>query len=223
MHFLAECRSFLGEFRRSFTTTGSVLPSSRFLAQALASDLGPPRGPARILEVGPGTGPVTREILSRLRPDDRLDLVEINPRFVAVLRRRFDAEPPFARRRGQVTLTHAGVEQLPGEAVYDFIVSGLPLNNFPVEQVRQIFQTFDRLLKPGGTLAYFEYLLIRQLKTPFVGREERTRLHGVGEVVEGYIRKYQVRQQHVLMNVPPATVRHLCLKPAAATAGASSG
>src|SRR5436309_2865851 len=100
-----------------------------------------------------------------------------------------------------------------GEAVYDFIVSGLPINNFPVAHVRRIFQVYERLLKPGGTLTYFEYVFIRQLKIPFVNRRERRRLYRVGRVVGDYIRDYQVRRQKVLINVPPAIVRHLHLKP----------
>jgi phospholipid N-methyltransferase len=213
MRFLAECGSFFREFRRNFTTTGSILPSSRFLARALASELRRPRGSAAILEVGPGTGSVTREILAYLQPDDRLDLVEINERFVALLQQRFATEPHFSCRRRQVQVIHASVERLVGEATYDFIISGLPLNNFPEEQVREIFQTFARLLKPGGLLTYFEYVLIRQLKSPFVSRQERHRLDRVGQVVGRYIRDYQVRRQQILINVPPATVRHLCLKP----------
>ena len=48
---------------------------------------------------------------------------------VALLRERFEKEPPFRKRRGQVRLIHAPLQELPGEAVYDFMVSGLPLNN----------------------------------------------------------------------------------------------
>src|SRR5207247_8148938 len=79
--------------------------------------------------------------------------------------------------------------------------------------VREIFRAYSRLLKPGGVLSYFEYVLIRQLKTPFASRTERRRLYRVGRLVGGYIRAYQVRRQQVLMNVPPAIVRHLHLKP----------
>jgi len=63
-------------------------------------------------------------------------------------------------------------------------------------------------------LSYFEYVLIRQLKTPFAGRRERRRLYRVGRLVGQYIRSFQVRREQVLMNVPPAVVRHLHLKPA---------
>lgn len=219
MRYWVECGSFFSEFRRHVRTTGSLLPSSRFLARALASELGKPRGPCRILEVGPGTGSVTREILRRMLPGDRLDAVEINSRFIALLKRRFSQDLAFRCRRDQVELIHAGVEDLLGEATYDFIVSGLPLNNFSVAQVRQIFKAYSRLLKPGGTLTYYEYVFIRQLKTPFVNRRERRRLYRVGRVVNRYIGAYQVRRQKVLMNMPPAIVRHLRLKPVLAGEG----
>jgi phospholipid N-methyltransferase len=213
MRYWAECGKFIREFRRHGRTTGAVLPSSRFLARALVSELCKPRRPARILEVGPGTGSVTREIARHLLPDDRVDLVEINGQFVAHLQRRFDREWTFHSRRHQFQIIHAAVESLTGAETYDYIVSGLPLNNFPGAQVREIFKTYDRLLKPGGTLTYYEYVLARQLKSPFVNRRERRRLYRVGRVMGGYIRSYQIRRERIFINVPPAIVRHLCLKP----------
>lgn len=213
MRYWAECGSFIRETRRHFRNTGALLPSSRFLARALVAELRKSRPPGRILEVGPGTGSVTAEILRRLQPGDRLDAVEVNGRFLSLLQRRLDHEWAYRHRPGQVRLIHAPVQELSGEACYDFIVSGLPLNSFPVSQVRDIFRSYIRLLKPGGTLTYFEYVLIRQLTTPFVNRRERGRLARIGRVVGHYIREYQIRRQRVLMNVPPAIVRHLRLKP----------
>jgi phospholipid N-methyltransferase len=215
MRIWEECGDFIREFRREFRTTGAILPSSRFLARALVSQLRGPRSPCRILEVGPGTGSVTREIARRMLPGDRLDAVEINAHFVGLLEQRLREERVLRARRDQVQVIHAAVEDLIGESVYDFIVSGLPLNNFPVAQVRAIFATYRRLLRPGGTLTYYEYVLVRQLKTPFVDRRERRRLFRVGRVVGGYIRDYQIRRERIFINVPPATVRHLRLKPAA--------
>ena len=197
MSFWAECGTFLRESRRHFRTTGALLPSSRFLARALAAPLGRPAPrtgtrdstsagkPRRVLEVGPGTGSVTRAILRYLRPDDRLDAVELNRRFVDRLQLHLLHDPLFAPYRDQVRVIHSAVEDLPGEGVYDHIVSGLPLNNFPGWQVRQIFQAYRRLLKPDGVLSYFEYVLIRQLKTPFVNRRERRRLYRVGRIEIG--------------------------------------
>jgi phosphatidylethanolamine/phosphatidyl-N-methylethanolamine N-methyltransferase len=213
MNYLSECGTFFRESRRHFRATGAVMPSSRFLARALASPLGGPRRPCHILEVGPGTGSVTREVLKRMIPGDRLDAVELNEHFVQRIRLLLQHDPRFSRFREQVRVIHSPVEKIVGEGVYDHIISGLPLNNFPVALVREIFRAYMRLLKPGGTLSYFEYSLIRQLKSPFVGRRERRRLYRVGRIVNGYIRSYQVQRQQVLMNVPPAVVRHLHLKP----------
>jgi phosphatidylethanolamine/phosphatidyl-N-methylethanolamine N-methyltransferase len=213
MNFWSECGTFLKESRRHFRATGALLPSSRFLARTLAAPLSAARPPCRILEVGPGTGAVTRAIARRMIPGDQLDAVELNPRFVERLRLILLHDPVLIARRPQIRVIQGPVQELEGEAVYDHIISGLPLNNFPVTLVRDIFKAYSRLLKPGGVLTYFEYVLIRQLKTPFVGRRERRRLYRVGRVVSEYIRAYQVRRKQVLMNVPPAIVRHLHLKP----------
>jgi phospholipid N-methyltransferase len=225
MRIWVECGDFFREFRRHFQTTGAILPSSRFLARALVKPLRLPRTPSRILEVGPGTGSVTREIARRLLPDDRLDAVEINGRFVKMLEARLQTDKVLRPRCDQIHVIHAAVQDLLGDSVYDFIVSGLPLNNFPVVLVREIFSTYTRLLKPGGMLSYYEYTLLRHLKTPFVGRRERRRLFRVGRVLRGYIRNFQVRRERIFINVPPATVRHLRLKPvlvAKRTAGAAA-
>lgn len=211
MRFLDECGKFLRETRRQFRSTGAVLPSSRFLARALVSEVRKPRGPVRILEVGSGTGSVTAEIVRHMLPWDRLDAVEINSHFINVMQRRLDTE--WQARRDRVQLIHSPVEDLPGEGVYDYIVSGLPFNNFPVGLVRDIFKAYSRLLKPGGTLSYFEYVFVRELKHAFVDHRERRRLYRVGRVVKSYIDAYQIRRESILMNVPPAIVRHLRLRP----------
>jgi phosphatidylethanolamine/phosphatidyl-N-methylethanolamine N-methyltransferase len=222
MRIWVECGDFFREFRRHFQTTGAILPSSRFLARALVRPLRGPRPPCRVLEVGPGTGSVTCEIARRMQPGDRLDAVEINGRFVELLERRLKRDRVFVSRRDQIEVIHAAVQDLLGDAVYDFIVSGLPLNNFPVALVREIFATYDRLLKPGGVLSYYEYTWVRQLKTPFVDRRERRRLFRVGRVMRGYIRNFQIRRERIFINVPPATVRHLRFKPAPAPAAERS-
>ena len=210
MRYWTECREFFSQFRTQYFTTGSILPSSRALGRALVSAARKAASPRRILEVGPGTGAVTAEILRVLRPGDRLDIVEINPHFVQLLERRFREEPAFARHRDQVRLLHRPLQQVPGEAVYDFMISGLPLNNFPVALVREIFAGYERLLKPEGVLSYFEYLGIRNLKMLLVSKKERRRLHVLTRMLERRIRTYQIGEERVFFNVPPAVARHFC-------------
>jgi phosphatidylethanolamine/phosphatidyl-N-methylethanolamine N-methyltransferase len=211
MRYLSQCSQFYREFRRTFGTTGSILPSSPNLARAMVWALRRPRrGPIRVLEVGAGTGAVTAEIMRHLEPSDRLDIVEINGQFIDVLRRRFAAEPLFQAHDEQTCLIHAPLQEVIGEHVYDFMISGLPLNNFPISLVRDIFHSYQRLLKPGGLLSYFEYLAIRGLKSAFVSPSERRRLRVLSRFLQRRIRAWQVHEQWIFMNVPPAVARHLC-------------
>jgi phospholipid N-methyltransferase len=214
MRTWSEYKEFFREFRRNFHHTGALLPSGVRLARELARPLTRPRPPARILEVGPGTGSVTREIVRRMQPGDLLDAVEINASFVDVLQRRLEVDPLLASRRDDVRVIHAPVQEVIGEGVYDFIISGLPLNNFDRADVRSIFAAYTRLARPDSTLSYFEYLLIRALRPAFVGRAERYRLARVARLVRRYIRKHQTESRHVWLNVPPAVVRYLRLRSA---------
>ncbi len=209
MSYLTECREFFGQFRQEHRNTGSILPSSRFLARALVRPLMQADGPRRIMEVGPGTGAVTGEIVKLLRPDDRFDVVEINPRFVALLQAKLTEDPAYSRVREQVRIIHAPLQEVPGAAVCDFLISGLPLNNFPLNLVLEIFGCYQRLLKPSGVLSYFEYLAIRALKLPFVSPAERNRLRLLGQYLHTQIKRFQIGQQKVFRNIPPAVARHL--------------
>src|SRR5438270_2947930 len=209
MRYWTECREFFRQFREQYGTTGSILPSSRSLARALTRPMREHRGARRVLEVGPGTGAVTREIVRQLRPDDRLDIVEINAAFVEVIRRRFHEEPAFRRRGPLCRIIHAPIQEVAGEAVYDFLISGIPLNNFAVPLVEDIFRSYRRLLRPEGRLSYFEYAAVRDLKRALMPAD-RERLTALSVLLGEKIRRYQVAEELVVFNVPPAVARHLC-------------
>jgi phosphatidylethanolamine/phosphatidyl-N-methylethanolamine N-methyltransferase len=213
MRYWTECREFFRQFRQKYDTTGSILPSSRALARALTRPMRRHPGPRRVLEVGPGTGAVTREIVRQLRPDDRLDIVEINATFVEVLRCRFEEEDSFRRRRRQVTLVHAPIQEVQGQAVYDCMISGIPLNNFAPPLVEEIFSSYRRLLRPEGILSYFEYAVLRDLKCALARGTARARLVALSALLEDKIRRYQVGAELVMINVPPAVARHFRFGP----------
>ena len=218
MRYWTECQEFYQEFRRAYRNTGSILPSSRGLARALVSPMRKRQGPARVLEVGPGTGAVTDEILRQLRPATAStwwrSIRILSKCSAAVSRRnRFGAS-----RRPQTELIHAPLQDVPGVAVYDYMISGLPLNNFPLSLVREIFQAYRRLLKPAGVLSYFEYLAIRDVKISLVAKKEQRRLRVLSKFLERRIRAYQVSEQRVFLNIPPAVARHFCFSPAANSA-----
>jgi phospholipid N-methyltransferase len=89
------------------------------------------------------------------------------------------------------------------------IISGLPLNNFSVELVDQILAKLRRLLAPGGTLSFFEYVAVRRVKSLASSRAERARLRGVGRVMEEMLHANEMHRELVLANVPPAWVHHV--------------
>ena len=209
MHHWTECRQFYRQFREQYHTTGSILPSSRALARAMTRPMRTMKTARRILEVGPGTGAITAEVVRQLRPDDRFDIVEINAEFVAHLEKRFDEEPDFRKRRSQSRIMHCPLQEVPGEQVYDFMISGLPLNNFSLDLVEDIYRSYERLLKPDGTLTSFEYVWVRAMKMPFVNAGERSRLSKLTEYLEAKVRRFQIGAEIVVLNVPPAVARHL--------------
>lgn len=158
--------------------------------------------------MGPGTGAVTQQIVKRMRPGDELDLVEINPAFVEVLNHRLKRDPGLRGVADRARVICSPVERLEPETPYDVVISGLPLNNFPVAAVEEILHAQRRLTRPGGTLSFFEYIAIRSAKTVVSPRPERERLKGVGRVLEDFL-ALAARREAVWINLPPAWVHHV--------------
>jgi phosphatidylethanolamine/phosphatidyl-N-methylethanolamine N-methyltransferase len=213
---LADYRVFWRQFRQAYNSTGAVLPSGRGLAVALSSFVrdGGAHLSRRILEVGPGTGAVTVQIIDDMRPQDRLVLVERNEQFVAHLRERLSTIPAAQSARDRISLVHAPVEDLPDDEPFNVIVSGLPLNNFAVDSVQQILSKLSRLLAPDGTLSFFEYVAVRRAKSLVCSTADRERLRGIARVLEDFLRA-EVKRDLVLANVPPAWVHHVRMNHAA--------
>jgi phospholipid N-methyltransferase len=209
MSLLGDYRVFFREFRENFYTTGAVLPSGRGLARALARYVAQPGPPRRILEVGPGTGAVTAQIVQVMGREDRLDLVELNDRFVERLNERFANEPKFKQVADRSRVLHQGVETLPVEEPYDLIVSGLPLNNFSVDLVETLVKSLRQLLKPAGTLSFFEYIAIRHAKSVVSAKADRERLQAISQILNGLLQPHEIRRDWVWLNVLPAWVHHV--------------
>jgi phosphatidylethanolamine/phosphatidyl-N-methylethanolamine N-methyltransferase len=200
---------FFRQFRQRFDTTGSVMPSSRFLARAMTGPFQSRRRPARILEVGPGTGAVTQRIVRLMQPGDRLDLVEINETFADLLQRRFRSDAAYRRVAPQSRIHVGPLQEFEGDGPYDYIVSGLPLNNFSIELVHDIFDSYLRLLAPDGVLSYFEYMAVRPIRKVVGSKTGRRHIRELDEVLTDYLDKYRFRRSWVFCNFPPAWVQHL--------------
>jgi phospholipid N-methyltransferase len=201
---------FLRQFGQQFETTGSLLPSSRFLAQAITRYLAQ-RGdaPIRVLECGPGTGAFTDQIVRQLRPGDQFDLVELNEAFVDVLQTRFATESAWQWVNDLAKIHQLPLQEFIDPTPYDFIISGLPHVNFPPAVVETITTSYFRLLKPGGTLSYFEYMYIRPLKKKLAWGATRRQIHAVDKILAGHLQDNLLCRDSVFCNVPPAWVQHL--------------
>ena len=94
--------------------------------------------PTRVLEVGPGTGAVTKHIVRHLKPDDHFDLVEINDQFAELLCRRFADDPTFQPAANRSAVHHVPLQEFRPAEPFDVIISGLPFNNFPAALVEEL-------------------------------------------------------------------------------------
>lgn len=183
---------------------GAVAPSSKSLARAVTRSLRQGTGPKRMLEVGPGTGSFTRCMLSALHEGDELHIVEMNPAF----QRRLEARllEPFRRRHPTITVRlHGGpIQTVPLEGHFDYIVCGLPFNNFHPSLVRVIFRRLLGLLAEGGEMTYFEYAGLQPLVAPLLSADRRRQLRQVRHTAAVLRRRHDAQRELVLRNLPPA-------------------
>lgn len=180
--------SHLSYFFKDLKQVGAVAPSSKFLAKdlistfrhALDQDECPP---LNILEIGAGTGPLTKQIVKHLRPQDSLDVVEIHKKFYQIVKTTY--------RQKNITAYHSDILEFEPNEQYDFIFSSLPYENMPEEVSKDIWKKKLRLCKPGASISYFKYVKFRDFKSDF---EE--------QIVE----EYGQNEKIVFLNIPPAKV-----------------
>jgi len=203
---------FLGRYLRDPKTVGAIAPSSQALAEALSQPFRNSTGPASVLEVGAGTGPVTRYLGTILRAGDSLDICEINPDFADLLERDVLSNAHFAPfvAESRVSLLRLPVQELPEDKQYDFVISGLPLTAFDLRDVQHVFRVVRRCLKPGGIFSYFEYLGLRRTSRTLAIGKRRARIRAVSAYLTENLRQHRIATKTVLQNLPPADVHHLC-------------
>ncbi|MBV8849986.1 MAG: hypothetical protein JOZ16_10440 [Methylobacteriaceae bacterium] len=183
---LADEARFIKRWLDNPKVTGAVSPSGRFLARAMASYVDPDAdGP--IIELGPGTGPVTEALLARGIAQERLILVEFDPSFCKLLAQRF----PKARivqgdaYRLAETLTPVLKEQAA------CIVSSLPLLTRPERGRLNLLRDAFGLMRQNAPFIQFTY----GLTSPIPLTSRLSGLHFRAEALHS-----------VWLNLPPARV-----------------
>ena len=161
---------------------GAVRPSGKILARTMARYVDPnSNGP--VVELGPGTGPVTEALVEAGVSPSRLVLVEFNPTFCRLLRARY---PQATLVQGDAYGMRRLLETLllqPAAAV----VSGLPMVTKPITlRLRLIRDAFDLML-PGAPFVQFTYSVASPLPRRLGGFTAEA-------------------SERIWMNIPPARV-----------------
>ena len=193
---------FLRQSFQQAGTVGAVWPSSRGLARAMVRPVFSSvhrDGPLRVLEIGAGVGPVTEELVARLLPGDRLDVVELNPEFCMVLRER------FAGAGVQPVVHQISILDFEPGIRYHHIVSGLPLANFPAEMVEKIYERIFALLEVNGSFVMFEHVMGREILNTFTPGQARQRIERILQIEES-LEPLVLGRTTVPLNMPPARV-----------------
>ena len=163
-------------------STGAVMPSSKALARAMARYVDPAAsGP--VIELGPGTGPVTEALVQHGVDPARLILVEFNPDFCRLLRTRYPKATVVQGDAYRLRRLLETTVRSPASA----IVSGLPLVTKPVRTRLRLISDAMALLAPGAPFVQFTYAMVTPIPKALNGiKAEASEL--------------------IWMNVPPARV-----------------
>lgn len=137
--------AFLEQFLRHPRQVASIVPSTRFLERRVAGCVQGRSG--TVVELGPGTGGITRALLGTLAADARVVAVELNPTLAARVARIDDPR----------LIVHCGsAEDLPdilrglGCGRADAVVSGLPFSTIGRRRAKRILDSVHRSLAPDG-------------------------------------------------------------------------
>lgn len=162
--------------------TGSVIPSGRFLARAMAAAVDP-RGDGPVIELGPGTGPVTDALIRHGIAPERLVLVEYNPDFCVMLGRRYPGATVVQGDAYDLSRTLDGVLDRPADAV----VSSLPLLTKPMAVRLRLFDDVMQMMAHRAPFVQFTYGVVPPIPP-----------RAAGAVATG--------SQRIWLNLPPARV-----------------
>lgn len=193
-------RTFAAEALADYKTTGAVAPSSRFLARAMLEPLKLRPG-CVIVELGPGTGVMTRALLDKLPANGTILAFEISERFFCYLKERISDQ--------RLVLLNTGAEHLRAElhkrdyVHVDAFVSSLALGFFSDRQRRALLESFSPFM--GENSVYTQYQYVQGLELNH-GRFRRFS-------IQPLLREYfgSVRCKTVWRNIPPAFV-YACRK-----------
>jgi phosphatidylethanolamine/phosphatidyl-N-methylethanolamine N-methyltransferase len=161
---------------------GAVTPSGRVLARAMASYVDP-AAPGPVIELGPGTGPITEALVAQGVNPARLVLVEYDPTFCRLLRERYPAANVVQGDAYSLKRLLGSLRLPPASA----IVSGLPLFTKPMKLRLKLLQEALGLLAPAAPFVQFTYAAVAPIPRALAWVRAET-------------------SDRIWMNIPPARI-----------------
>jgi len=179
---------FLQAFLKNPAKVGAITPSSPELAQKMVKGIEPDAGNI-ILELGVGTGAITK-YLQDILPNEKSYLgIELDRSMVKSLRKNY---PELKIVCGNATETFS-IHQKSGLGKVGFVICCLPFVSLPNEVGERILLEIDKFMQQGCTFCTFQYahgyyfpsaIKLREFMRNRYGKAQRSRL--------------------VVKNVPPA-------------------
>ena len=190
MSWIADHAKFAGAFVRDWRTTGSLVPSSRWLAAEIVRDAGLSAA-ATVVEAGAGTGSFTPFIRRAVPPGALVLAVELNPGLAARLE----------KNHPDVRVVAGSIEHLKdqlaaeGREAADCVVSSLPWASLAEPLQERLLTAIAGSLRFGGTFVTYAYLQAQWM----TGAKTFRRMLG------GHF-SFVTRSRVVWRNIPPAFV-----------------
>lgn len=145
---------FARNFFRNPKMLGSVIPSSRYLVSGLLQNVD--WANARVIvELGPGVGTITREILKKMRPDAVLLAFEVNDEFVRHLGQTIDDPRLRVMHRSGAEVLDALQELHLGKA--DYAIAGIPFSIMTEEDRTAVLRNCHEALREGGVMLVYQF------------------------------------------------------------------
>jgi phosphatidylethanolamine/phosphatidyl-N-methylethanolamine N-methyltransferase len=165
-------------------TVGAIMPTSARMANRMASIIDTGSG-LPVLELGPGTGVITRAILDMGVKPENVVSVEYSSDFVRHLRGKY---PGVNFINGDAFSLAETLENYRGQK-FDCVISGIPLLNFPMHQRVKLVEDLLKLVPVGRPIVQFSYGPV----SPVVARPD----------------SYTIKHfDFIMRNIPPAQIWH---------------
>jgi phosphatidylethanolamine/phosphatidyl-N-methylethanolamine N-methyltransferase len=152
---LNNCKLFFSQFL-SGENVGSVAPSGKSLATKMVQGVDFENANT-IVELGPGTGAITKYIIPRMKPGSQLISIELNAKFVAQLKQDFAQE--------NVHFVEDSVENLLSILdlfkvdKVDAYISSMPISILPKKMTTELTQNMINTLSDDGVYTQYQYSL----------------------------------------------------------------